>query len=165
MVVADGANDEPGAGAEEHIGHGGDQGEGKIDDDILAEQDSADMRDVGQEGNWSARAWCPAARQRFPDQAGKPEAEKGEREAGRHLVGDEGQGEEAEEQRHQHSGKDRSEETEKRPAGDEGRAEAAHRAHDHHAFDAEIEHAGTLDDELADRREQERGGGGDDGER
>ena len=42
-------------------------------------------------------------------------------------------------------------------------AEAADRAHDHHAFDAEIEHAGALDHQFADRRDQQgrrRGGDG-----
>ena len=34
--------------------------------------------------------------------------------------------------------------------------EAADRAHQHHALDAEIEHAGALDDEFAERREQQR---------
>ena len=40
-------------------------------------------------------------------------------------------------------------------------AEAAGRAHDHHALDAEIEHAGPFGDELAGCRDQERCRGGE----
>ena len=41
-------------------------------------------------------------------------------------------------------------------AGEIGAGKAAGRAHDHHALDAEIEHAGALDDEFAGRRQQQR---------
>ena len=41
-------------------------------------------------------------------------------------------------------------------AGAVGAGKAAGRADDHHALDAEIEHAGALGDEFAGRREQQR---------
>ena len=44
---------------------------------------------------------------------------------------------------------------------DVGAGEAAGGADDHHALDAEIEHAGALDDQFAGRREQQRRRGGD----
>ena len=43
--------------------------------------------------------------------------------------------------------------------------EAADRAHDHHALDAEIEHAGALDDEFAERGDQQRRRRGRDGQK
>ena len=46
-------------------------------------------------------------------------------------------------------------------AGEIGAREAAGRAHDHHALDAEIEHARALDHEFAGRREQQRRRRGD----
>ena len=50
-------------------------------------------------------------------------------------------------------------------AGGERDGETGHRAHDHHALDAEVEHAGALDDQLAQRSDEQRrrcGGDGDD---
>ena len=48
------------------------------------------------------------------DQPGKAEAEKRQRQPGRHLVGDERQREKAEEQRHRHAGEDARQESPER---------------------------------------------------
>ena len=44
-------------------------------------------------------------------------------------------------------------------AGEPGAAKAAGRAHDHHALDAEVEHAGAFGHEFAGRSQQQRRGG------
>ena len=49
-------------------------------------------------------------------------------------------------------------EAERRAAGGHGGGEAGDGADDHHALDAEVEHAGLLDHQLADGGEEERGG-------
>ena len=49
-------------------------------------------------------------------------------------------------------------------AGDDGNAEGGDGAHQHHALDAEVEDAGLLDHQFAERREQERCRRGDQGD-
>ena len=51
-----------------------------------------------------------------------------------------------------------------RRAGLHRHREAGGRAQHHHALDAEVEHAGALGDEFAERRDHQRRGGGDDGD-
>ena len=77
----------------------------------------------------------------FADETREAEPKKRQRQAGRHLVRHERQGEEAEQQRHRHAGDDRGNDADIGTAGEKGGAEAAHRAHHHHALDAEIEDA------------------------
>jgi hypothetical protein len=132
---------------------------------VLAEQDAAEDGDVGQKRNVDRlETDRGVACQRGTNEAGKPEPEEGERDAGHHLTGGEALREDGEDERHQHADNDSSKETDKRPAGPQRDAERGHRSHHHHAFDAEIEDAGALDHELADRRDEKRRGGGDAGE-
>ena len=64
----------------------------------------------------------------------------------------------------QHAGQGGGDDAGRVAAGGEGDGEGGDRTRQHHALDAEIEHAGALDHELADAGEQERRGGADDGE-
>jgi len=89
------------------------------------------------------------------DQAGQADAEDGERKPGRNLIDREPQCHDGEEQGHQDACNDAAERADRDRAGQERAAEAADGAHDHHAFDAEIEHARTLGDELAGRGDQQ----------
>ena len=92
----------------------------------------------------------------FADQAGKAKPQKGERKPRRHLVGHQREREKSEEQRHGNAG-----EQSRRPTPSKvdpvrsATAKPAHRAHHHHAFDAEIEHAGALDHQFADGGNQQ----------
>ena len=64
----------------------------------------------------------------------------------------------------QHAGQGGGDDARRVAAGGEGDGEGGDRTRQHHALDAEIEHAGALDHQLADAGEQERRGGADDGE-
>ena len=76
------------------------------------------------------------------------------RQARRDLVGGEPERHQAEQGRERHAGEDRRDHAEKGVVGAEAGGEADRRPDDHHALDAEVEHAGALDDEFAERREQ-----------
>ena len=96
------------------------------------------------------------------DQAGKTDAEDGQRQSGRHLVDRKPERQNAEDPRHRRAGQDAAQRAHEDRTGQVGAAEAAGCADDHHAFDAEVEDAGALDHELAGRRQQQRRRGGDD---
>ena len=98
------------------------------------------------------------------DQPGEADAEDGEREAGRDLVGGEPERQRGEHRRERRAAENAAQRAERDRAGVIGAGEAAGRADDHHALDAEIENAGALDDQFARGREQQRRRGGDHGE-
>ena len=82
----------------------------------------------------------------------------------RHLVRHQHQRHEGEQRRGQHAGGDRRENAEDRLAGLVAGDEAADRAHDHHALDAEVEDAGALGHQFAERGEEQRRRRDDDGD-
>ena len=92
----------------------------------------------------------------FADHAGHAKPEDGQGQSGRHLIGNERQGQEAEQQRKQRSGSDAGENADIGRSGHLRGDEGADGAHDHHAFDAEIENTGTLGDEFTDGRKHKR---------
>ena len=83
------------------------------------------------------------------DQPRQAEPENRQRKPGRHLVDGEPEREHGENCRHRHARQDAADGADQGRSGELGAAKAADRAHDHHAFDAEIEHAGALDHEFA----------------
>ena len=87
----------------------------------------------------------PGARQAdeaFPDQAGKPEAEKVSARPVATWLATKIRVSTPKSSAISAPAMIAASEAEQRRAGDEGGAEAGHRAHDHHALDAEIEDAG-----------------------
>ena len=90
------------------------------------------------------------------DQAGQADAEDRERQAGRHLVDRKAERQHAEDRRQRRTGEDAAQRADQRRSAQIGAGEAAGRAHDHHALDAEIEHARALDHQFARRRQQQR---------
>ena len=79
-----------------------------------------------------------------------------ERQTGRDLVDREAQRHHREDQRQQRAGDDPAERADDDRAGEPGAAEAAGRADDHHALDAEIEHAGAFGHQFAGGGDQQR---------
>src|ERR1700719_1626377 len=86
------------------------------------------------------------------DQSGQADAEDGERKARRHLIYGKTYREPGEQGRHEHPGEHPGESTDDDRPGEMSTGKSARCAHDHHAFETEIEHAGALGDELAGRR-------------
>ena len=100
VIVADRPQDEPGAGAIEEPPDADDQREREIDEGVLAEQDAADQRNVGQDRDVKMRRRRDAlADEAGADQAGQADAENRQREPGGHLVDREAQRQQREDQR------------------------------------------------------------------
>ena len=92
VVVADGAEHQPGAAAEEEEPDGDRQRDGDVGDRVEAEDELADDRQVGKAGDVDvAEADARLADIGLADQAGEAEPEERQRQAGRDLVGDEDQ--------------------------------------------------------------------------
>ncbi len=162
VVVADRAQHQPRACAIEEPPDRRDERERQIDEGILSKQDPADQRQVGQQRDEEMRRRRDLlADEARADQSGQTDAEDGERETGGHLVDCEAEGQQRE---HRRQGGARRHPAQRpdggRPA-DIGAGETAGGAHDHHAFDPEVEHPCPFGDELAGGREQERRGGGE----
>ena len=84
-----------------------------------------------------------------------------QRQTGDDLAGAKRDHEKAVDQRHGRAGERRHADRERQhdtagPADPLNRPEAHHRAHEHHAFDTEVEHARALGQQLAERRVDER---------
>ena len=160
VVVAGRAQDQAGPRPVEEEPDADDQRQREVDEGVLAEQDAPDQRDIGEAGNIQMRRRRNLlADEAGADQAGKADAENGQREAGGDLVDRKPQRHQREDQRHQHAGDDAAQRADDDRAGEPGAAEAAGRADDHHALDAEVEHAGAFGHELAGRSQQQRRGG------
>ena len=98
----------------------------------------------------------PLADKTGADQAGQADAEDGEREAGGDLIDRKPERHQRENQRQQRAREDPAERAEEDRARKPGAAKSASRADDHHAFDAEIEHARALGHQFAGGRDQQR---------
>ena len=134
-----------------------DQQDREVDEGVLAEQDLSDQRDVGEDRDVKMRRLLdPLADEVRADQSRQADTEDRQREAGRDLVDREPQREQREDRRHAGAGRGAGDGADGDRAREIGRREAAGGAHDHHALEAEIEHAGALDDELARCGEQQR---------
>jgi hypothetical protein len=88
------------------------------------------------------------------DQPGKADAENRQRQSGCHLIDGETKRQNAEYCRQTRSGKHAAERPDQSRARKIRAGETACGADDHHALDAEIEHARAFHHELARRREQ-----------
>ena len=128
----------------------------------MAEQERADHRQIAQAGDRKARQ--PLGRradEARADQRAEPDAEDGQRQPRRHLIGEQRHREHGEDQRQRRAGERAGNDAEAAAAGGDRGRERGHRARQHHALDAEVQHARLLDHQLAERREQERGRGAD----
>ena len=165
VILPDRPNDEAAPGLPEKPGDADHQQDREVNEIILSEQQLADQRQVAQHrdvqpgeiaGRLAGIVLAP--------QGGDAEAENGQRQPGRDLVGEQRLGQEAEQQRHQRAGRQCGEDAGQIVAGLDGRREAGNGADDHHAFDAEVEHTGLFDHQFADRGEDQRRRGDDDAE-
>ncbi len=160
VVFTHGAQDQPGAGVFQPGPDRGDQQHRQIDHRIVLKQDRADHRDIGEH-----RQVHLAHRRRFHPGIGlarqrrQAEAEQGERKAGGDLVRFQKLGDHAEDQAQPRTGKGGGGEAEHRVADVHRRGKADHRAGDHHALDAKVEHARLFGDHFAESGQQDRGRG------
>lgn len=94
------------------------------------------------------------------DEAGESDAQDGQRQPCRNLVDRKPERHQCEDERHQCACDDAEQRADKDRAGQPCTCKATCGADDHHALDAEIEHAGAFGYEFAGRRDQEwrRGG-------
>ena len=131
-----------------------------VDEGVLAEENTADQRDVGKAGNAQLRSRRDfLADEAGADQAGKADTQNSQREAGGDLVDRQPQRHQREDQRHQQAGDDAAERADNHRPCKPGAAEAAGCTHDHHALNAEVKYAGAFSHELAGRSQQQRRGG------
>ena len=157
MIIADGAHFETAAGAIEEHPNRDDKGDGNINERIFAEQNTADYGQTGQHRQVEMRCRHDLlADKTCSDQSGKADAENSQRQAGRDLIDRKAEREDAEDRRQRHAGEDAAQRADSDRAGGPRAGEAAGRTHNHHSLDAEIEHAGALDNEFAGRRQQQR---------
>lgn len=105
------------------------------------------------------------ANEAFAQHAGNAKTENGQRKASRHLVGNERQRQETEEQRENRARRDTGQNAKIGRTGHMRGSESADRTHDHHALDAEIKDAGAFRHQLARGGKDERCGGSDDREK
>ena len=118
------------------------------------------QRDIGEAGDVKMRRRRDLlADEAGADQARQPDAQNGQCQTGRDLVDREPQRHQRKDQRQQRAGDDAAQRADDDRAGQPGAAKTAGRADDHHAFDAEVQHAGAFGDQLAGRSQQQRRGG------
>ena len=110
-----------------------------------------------------SRAMAPALLELLAENPGEAAAEERQGEAGDDLLGLEADRDDGVEDREEPAGQHPEDEPEPGVAGRDRGAEGDDRAHQHHPLDAEVQDAGPLGEDLADRREQEDGSGGDAG--
>ena len=125
---------------------------------MLAEQRRADERQVA-EARDVERVLLAELFLRVADADERREAgaEEAERQAGRVLVGVEPDDEDAERRREHRAGDRAGAEREPVVAGVDGGREAGDRGDQHHALGAEVDDAGALVDQQAERGEREHG--------
>ncbi len=97
------------------------------------------------------------ARHAFAEDPGEARAEERQRQAGDDLVGAQRDRHHAVDEAEQAAGQHRDHDPEPRIAGGHAGGEARHRPEQHHPLDAEVEDAGPLGEDLADRREEQDG--------
>ena len=165
VVVADRAQHQPLLGAVEEVPEADDQRDREVDEGVLAEDHAPEQRNVGDVRNIEMRGavdlLSDVAR---TDQPREADAEDGQRETGRDLIGCKPERQRREDRRERHAAENAAQRADSDRAGVVGARKAAGGADDHHALDAEIQNAGALDDQFAGRRKQQRRRGGDHGE-
>ena len=157
VIVADGAQDQSGAGAPQEPPNAHDEEQGRVDEGVVPEQQPADPGEVGEAGQVEMRrriALHPDIA--GADEAGESQPEDGQRQSRGDLVGRQPHGEDAEQGGEQQARPGPAEGAEPGRSGLGGDGEPGGRAEHHHALDAEIEHAGALDHEFADAGQDQR---------
>ena len=135
------------------------------EDALVREEDRAEQRHLGQDRHGQARQLrCRAGpRQSFAEDPGEARAEEREGEPGHDLFGAEVDGEHAVEQAQDTTGDHRDHERDPRVARRHDGREPRHRPDQHHSLDAEVQHARSFGEDLADRGEQQDRAGSDAG--
>ncbi len=158
VVFADGPQGEARAGAHKPIADSARQQHGEINEEILAEDEPADERQIRKAGDVEVRRRCALqADETAADEVGEATPEDRQRKARGDLICGEADRQKREDRRHQHAAEDAREDADHRRIRHIGEGEAGRRADDHHALEAEVEHTGALGDDLADRSQQKRG--------
>ena len=107
VVVAGGPQDQAGPRPVKEEPDADDQRQREVHEGVLAEQNTPDQRDIGEARNIQMRRQRNLfADEAGADQAGKADAENGQREAGGDLVDRKPQRHQREDQRHQNAGDD-----------------------------------------------------------
>ena len=141
----------------------------EIDQCVEAEEQRANHRKVRQHREMK-RAECGDRRvaETVADHRRQARTEDRQRQAGGILVGEEGQRQHAEQHRRCRAAGNAGKDGERQRQPGKGDPEGQGGARQHHAFDAEIEHAGLFDDQFAERGENQRrcrnDGAGEDGD-
>ena len=150
------AQHQPGAALVQEPDDAGAQQHRHIDHRMLTEQCDADKRNIGQQGHGELRILQAVADIAHADVSRRAAAEQRKRQPRRVLVGAEPDGEQREETREQHAGQCAGDETHRDAAAVHRGSEADDGRHQHHAFRAEIDHAGFFVDQQAQRCQHQR---------
>ena len=163
-AVAHRAQGQPGAGTGEKPRHSDRHRQRQIHQRVMAQQDAARHRAVAQAGDGQLhRRRQRLADETLADQAGGADAEDGQRQPCRGLIGHQRDRQHREQQRHRRPRQRASRHRQHGRAGGERHAKGGDGAHQHHPLKPEVQHAGALRHQLAHGGEQERGGGDHDG--
>ena len=128
----------------------------QINDDVVTEGETQQRMVRELRGKERGQPCDRGADEACARKRGEPGPEDREREARRHLVGAERQGEHGKQERSAQPGESRDDVAQGREPARRRRDEASDRTDQHHAFDAEIEDTAFLRDELAEAGEQDR---------
>jgi hypothetical protein len=132
--------------------------EGRVDEDVVAEEHLAEERDLGQTGDIELRERGHPGRPHVLDRerGRQAESEDVEHDPGDDLVGSEPDVEQRQDDAREQAGGDSEPEPgiDAAPVGDAQRRREG--ADQHHALDADVQHPGLLHQRLAVRRPQHR---------
>ena len=125
----------------------------------MSEQDLAEHWQRRQAGNRDRRDvdFRPTARISGADVGGQPCTKDGQGQAHHYLVHAQPDCHQRMERSQRRARRDGGRKARHRAVRVDGDYETDHRAHEHHAFDTEVDHAGALGDQLAQRRIGKRG--------
>ena len=159
MVFAHGPQHQPRAGELQHIPDRSHDQDRAIDNPVVAEQDPAQNRNISQraEGHFAGR-WRLDAVVALTHQRRQAQPEHGQRQTRRHLIGQKNLRQKGKDQAQRSTTRCPADKAHDRAAGANGGDEAADRAHDHHAFDAKVQHAGLFHDQFAKCGQHDRHG-------
>ncbi len=129
------------------------------DDALIREEDRPDDRYQRQPGHGDRRQQRgrPGLREPLAQDTRQAHAEERQGQAADDLVGLEVDGHDAMQEAQQAARDHARQQPEPRVAGGDHGREADHGADQHHALDAQVQDAGSLGEDLADRREEQHG--------
>ena len=161
VVLAHRAQDQPRAGLAQHDPCCDDKAKRKIHHPVVAEEDLPQNRNIRQRPEIELRRRGRAhALIALTDQRREPQPKKGQRKAGRHLIGQENLRQQRKQHRQRGPRNSACHKAQNRAAGRGCHGKASDRAHDHHPLDPKVQNARLFGHQFARRGQKHRRRGG-----